>query len=280
MTAMPSPAPLLSSLDNPHVHAAVALRERRERDRSGRTLIDGVRELRRALDSGIDIIEAFVCEALLAGPDARSTYDRLVAGPTTVYTTTERLIDRLTFGARSEGVVAVARIPPTGLDRLTAGPDALVVVIEGLEKPGNLGAILRSADGAGVDAVIAASPVADLYSPNTIRASAGTVFSVPLAAGPTADVLSWLRARRLRIIATRVEAGRRYTDVDLTGSVAVALGTESDGLTADWDADDIEPVSLPMHGTGDSLNVSVTAGVLLYEARRQRDLASADVRRE
>jgi TrmH family RNA methyltransferase len=148
-------------------------------------------------------------------------------------------------------------------------------VIEGVEKPGNLGAVLRSADGAGLDAVIAASPRADLFNPNTIRASAGTVFTVPLASADTPDVLHWLRGDGFRILAARVDADHLYTDLTLTGRVALVLGTEAQGLGDAWTADDIEPVRLPMHGVADSLNVSVSAAILFYEARRQRGLPRA-----
>jgi TrmH family RNA methyltransferase len=139
-----------------------------------------------------------------------------------------------------------------------------------VEKPGNLGAVLRSADGAGADAVIAASPRTDLFNPNTIRASAGTVFAIALAAAPTSDVLTWLRDHDVRIVAARVDAEALYTEADLTGRVAIALGAEADGLTDTWVGDDIEGVRLPMLGIADSLNVSVSAAVLLYESRRQR----------
>ena len=131
-------------------------------------------------------------------------------------------------------------IPATGLDGLRLPDDALVAVIEGLEKPGNLGAVLRSADGAGVDAVIAASPRTDLYNPNAIRASAGTVFTVPLAAAPTGEVLAWLRDHGLRIVAARVDAERLYTDIDLTGPIALVLGAEAEGLGGAWTDADVE----------------------------------------
>ena len=154
--------------------------------------------------------------------------------------------------------------------------DPLVVVIEGVEKPGNVGAVMRSADGAGADAVIAASPRTDLFNPNAIRASAGTMFTVPTGAAPTAEVIAWLRERGLRIVAARVGAGRAYTEADLTGPLALVLGAEADGLTDAWAADGIEAVNLPMLGVADSLNVSISAAILLYEARRQRGLPSPD----
>ena len=271
MTAMPSPArPLLTSTANPRVASVLALRERRGRDRTGLTLVDGSREVRRAVESGAEVIEAFVCEALLAGPDARFVLDRLEAIGTPTFATNEHVFGRLAFGERAEGIVAVVRTPSLDLADLPLPADALLLVVEAVEKPGNLGAILRSADGAGVDAVIAASPRTDLFNPNAIRASAGTVFAVPIAAAPTSEVLGWLRERRIRIVAARVDATLDYTAADLTGAVAIALGTETEGLTAEWAGDDIEAVRLPMLGVADSLNVSVSAAVLAYEARRQR----------
>lgn len=265
----PTP-PVLTSASNPRIKAALALRERRERERSGLTLVDGARELRRALNSGVEVVEAFVCEPLLAGPDARAALDRLRAGTAPVHVTNEAAFARLAFGERAEGLLAVIRTPSTALESLVLPPAALVIVIEAVEKPGNVGAVLRSADGAGAAAVVVASPRTDLFNPNAIRASAGTVFSVPIAAAPTPEVIAWLRAAGVRVVAARVDAQRLYTETDLTGRLALVLGAEADGLTDAWLGDDIEAVRLPMLGVADSLNVSVSAAVLAYEARRQR----------
>jgi RNA methyltransferase, TrmH family len=279
MTSMPSPAPsVLTSVANPRVKAAAALRDRRERDRTGLTIVDGARELRRALDAGVEIVEAFVCEPLLARPDARAALDRLRAGTAPIYSTSEPVFAKLAFGERSEGLVAVVRIPSMALAELRLSDDALIAVVEGVEKPGNLGAILRSADGAGIDAVVAASPRTDLFNPNAIRASAGTIFTVQLGSAPAAEVLAWLRGRGVRVITARVDAPRLYTELDLTGQLAIVVGAEAEGLTATWAADDIESVRLPMLGAADSLNVSISAAILFYEARRQRDVRSGIVR--
>jgi len=165
----------------------------------------------------------------------------------------------------------VVRIPPMRLDDLALPDDPLIVVIEAVEKPGNLGAVLRSADGAGVDALIAASPRTDLMNPNAIRASAGTIFSVPLASASTDEVVDWLGRRSIPIVATLVDAETPYTDADLTGPLAIAFGSEATGLTAPWRTPGVRGIRLPMLGIADSLNVSVSAAVVLYEARRQRD---------
>ncbi len=278
MAPMPSPVrPVLTSAANPRIKAATALRDRRERDRTGLTLVDGTRELRRALEAGATVQEAFVCESLLAGHDALVVLDRLEAAGAVVHAVTEPLFRKIAFGERLEGVVGVMAVPPLDLGGLRLPGDPLVVVIEGVEKPGNVGAVLRSADGAGADALIAADPRTDLFNPNAIRASAGTVFSVPLAAAPSGSTIEWLRDRDLRIVAARVDAEDIYTNVDLTGPLAIALGAEADGLSKAWDGPGVQAVRLPMLGVADSLNVSVSAAILLYEARRQRGMPEPDV---
>ena len=272
MGAMPSP--LLASPSNPRIRSVARLRDRRERESTGLTLVDGAREVRRALESGVervDVVEAFVCEPLLAGEDARVALDLLRERGVPITATTEPAFTKVAFGDRVEGLVAVIRAPNRGLEDLALPEKPLLVVVEGVEKPGNLGAILRSADGAGADALIAASPRTDLANPNVIRASSGTIFSMPTAAAPTTEVIDWLVERRIRAIAARVDAERPYTDANLTGSVAIVLGSEAEGLTDAWRAADALTVRLPMLGVADSLNVSVAAAVLLYEARRQRN---------
>jgi TrmH family RNA methyltransferase len=269
MRSMPST--VLASPSNPRIKSVARLRDRRERESTGLTLVDGAREVRRTLESNVEVVEAFVCEPLLGGEDARAALDALRNRRVPITPTTEQAFAKIAFGDRTEGLVVVVRAPIRGLDDLTLPGEPLLVVVEGIEKPGNIGAILRSADGAGADAVIAASPRTDLANPNVIRASAGTIFAVPTAAAPTSDVIVRLREKRIRLVAARVDAERLYTETDLTGPLAIVLGAETQGLSDSWHAADIEAVRLPMHGVADSLNVSVAAAVLLYEARRQRD---------
>ena len=273
MTAMPSAA--IASPSNPRIKATARLRDRRQRDATGLTLVDGAREVRRALEAGAGMIEAYVCEPLLAGEDARAALDALTTRSIATTPTTEAAFAKIAFGDRADGIVAVVRIPSMRLDDLALPADPLVVVLEGVEKPGNLGAVLRSADGAGVDALIAATPRTDLMNPNAIRASAGTIFSVPIAAAPTDQVIDWLQQRRIPIVATLVDAETLYTDANLTGPLAVAFGSEAAGLSAAWRTEVISGIRLPMAGIADSLNVSVSAAVVLYEARRQRDRHSS-----
>lgn len=261
--------PPITSAANPRIKAAVRLRDRRHRDATGLTIVDGPRELLRAIDAGVAVVEAFVCEALVRTEDARRAVDRLPAG--TRVDVSAAVIARVGFGDRTDGIVATVRTPAAALADLTLGPDPLVVVVEAVEKPGNLGAILRTADGAGVDAIIAADPRTDLFNPIAVRASLGTIFGRPVIAAASAEVRDWLAAAGLRAVAAVVDAPTLYTEVDLRGAVAVLLGSEAEGLSGAWaDAPGVTPVRIPMAGQADSLNVSVAAAVLLYEAVRQR----------
>jgi TrmH family RNA methyltransferase len=268
----------LTSTANPRIKAVVRLRDRRERDATGLALVDGIREIARALDAGVEVVEAFVALSLAAGPEAAALVARLRAEDHPMTTVSEPVLARIAFGDRTDGIVIVIRMPRPGLADIVppAAPAApFVAVIEGVEKPGNLGAILRSADGAGIDAVVVADPLTDLANPNVIRASLGTVFGRPVVSASTADTLAWLRGAGLTIVAARVDGSIDYAAQDFRGPVAIVLGAEAPGLSEAWHAPDVRAVRLPMHGVADSLNVSAAAAVLFYEARRQRAAATS-----
>ena len=263
----------ITSLTNPRIKAAVRLRDRRERESTGRTIVDGAREILRALDAGVRVETAFIAPDLLRTAEAEAVAGRLAYRPGTVEVS-PAVLAKVAFGERSDGIVCVVEAPDRALGDLTLPDDPLVVVIEAVEKPGNLGAVLRTADAAGADAVIAADPRTDLYNPNAIRASLGTIFTVPVASAASADVLRWLLERGVRPVAAVVDAGVAYTDADLRGPVAIILGSEAEGLTAAWRDPRVEPVSIPMRGVADSLNVSIAAAVVLFEALRQRTVTA------
>jgi RNA methyltransferase, TrmH family len=271
---------LIESASNPRIRSAVALRERREREGTGLTLVDGGREARRAIEAGVEVETAFVCTGLLSSPDAREAVNALARaqGRRELVAVSERAFEKLAYGDRSDGVVLVVRPRVWTLADLDLPDAPLVVVTEDIEKPGNVGAILRSADGAGANAVIAVGGT-DLYNPNVIRASVGTVFSMPVAAAPVQAVASWLRARGLKIVATRVEASTLHVDADLRGPLALVLGSEAEGLSPAWDGEGVDSIRLPMEGVADSLNVSAAAAILLYEAWRQRRGHTPDAER-
>lgn len=266
--------PLIESPRNPRVQAALELRTRAARLVSAATLVDGARECGRAIEAGVEIRTAFVCRALAASVEAMATLGALEATDADIVEVSERVHERLAFGNRRDGIVLVVGIPATGLGSLRPGPNPLVIVTEDVEKPGNLGAILRTADAAGCDAVIAIGG-SDLFNPNVIRASVGTVFSLPVAAASAIDTLAWLGDHGIRPIAARVDAPLPYTRASLAGPLAFILGSEADGLSGTWQDSAIDAVRLPMHGVADSLNVSVAAAVLAFEARRQRDVATS-----
>ncbi len=261
--------PPITSLTNPRVKAAVRLRDRREREATGLTIVDGAREILRALDAGVRVETAFLAEDLVRSPDADAVAERLRHRPVTI-AVSPAVLAKVAFGERSDGVVAIIETPQAALADLVPPADALIVVLEGIEKPGNLGAVLRTADGAGADAVIAADPRTDPFNPNAIRASLGTIFARPVVSATTAETLDWLAAHGIRPVATVVAAATDYAAADLRGPLAVVLGSEADGLTAAWRRSGVTPISIPMHGIADSLNVSTAAAIVLYEAVRQR----------
>ena len=266
---------MIDSPANPRVKAALRLRERRERDATGLTLIDGGREALRAMEGGAVVESAFVCPPLLASREAKRVAEKLSQsfgpfGASIEYAeVSERAFERLAYGDRADGVILVVRAPRTELADLALPPAPLVVVTEDVEKPGNVGAILRSADAVGADAVIAVGGT-DLFNPNVIRASVGTVFTVPVVAASASRAAAWLRANGIRVVTSIVDAKRLHVDADLRGPLAIVLGSEATGLSEAWRSEDLEAVRLPMAGVADSLNVSVAAAVLLYEAWRQR----------
>jgi len=264
------PSPQITSLQNQRVKDAAKLRERRQRDKQQRIVIDGLRELRRAIEAGVELCEVFVCEALCRGDEARQLLDLLASTSAEILPVTPAVFAKLAFGERAEGVLGVAKTPAARLEKLKLGADALVAVVEGIEKPGNLGAVLRSADAAGLSAVIAAGHGVDLYSPNVIRASLGTIFTLPVTTATAEEALQWLAERNFHIFAARVDAAQIYTDVSYTGAAAIVLGSEAEGLSSVWQGENVTPIKLPMCGAADSLNISAAAAILFYEALRQR----------
>jgi RNA methyltransferase, TrmH family len=263
-------APEISSPANPRVKAAGRLRERRERELSGLTIADGAREIGRAIAAGVGLVELFACAELITSAEAGAALDAARTAEVIVTSVSAAVLARLAFGDRSDGLVAVIRTPSTDLQRLVVPAEPLLVVAESVEKPGNLGAILRSADGAGADALIAADPRTDVFNPNAIRASLGTIFAVPIAVATTVATIAWLQAAGIAIVVARVDASLPYADADLRGPLAIVLGSEAHGLADAWSGPAIRAVRLPMLGIADSLNVSAAAAILLYETRRQR----------
>jgi TrmH family RNA methyltransferase len=261
---------LITSTGNQRIKDVAKLRDRRQREKQHRYAIDGARELMRAIGAGIELSEVFVCESLCHTEEARAALDLLSQSGILRWDVTPQVFAKLAFGERAEGVLAVAPTPTRALEQLKLPDNPLVAVLEGVEKPGNLGAVLRSADAAGVSALIVADGRTDLFNPNAIRASLGTIFTVPLAAATGIETAAWLREHKIRSYAARVGGAVMYTEVSWRDPAAIILGSEASGVSSLWHATDVTPVRLPMLGIADSLNVSATAAVLFYEALRQR----------
>lgn len=261
----------ITSVHNPKIKAAARLRDARQRQKQRRMVIDGAREIARAAGAGVRLDEVYVCPELVRSDEVRQLVEALAARTSEVFQVTEAVFDKVAFGDRAEGIVAVAGLPNTALADLRLPANPLVAVLEAVEKPGNVGAVLRSADGAGLSALVVADGRTDLYNPAAIRASLGTIFTLPVCEATSADTLAWLRTAGLRIFAARVDGSIPYTEADFRGPAAIVLGSEADGLSAAWRGNAVQAIRLPMLGTADSLNVSVTAAVLFYEALRQRE---------
>jgi RNA methyltransferase, TrmH family len=261
---------VITSTANPRVKGALRLRKRRERDRGGRFLVEGRRELGRALGAGMAVDEVLACPALLRGDTA--VLDLAAAAGAAVTEVTEGVFSRLSLRKGPDGVLGVARTFPTDLDGLAAGDDSLVLVVAEIEKPGNLGAMLRSASAAGASAVVVADPVTDVFNPQVVRASQGALFGVPIGVGDTASALGWLRGHGLRVYAAGPGGTAPYWRLPLAGPSALVVGSEHRGLPDAWFAAADERVVIPMPGGAgvDSLNAASAAAVLLFEAARQR----------
>ncbi len=262
----------LTSVRNPAVKEALLLRSPRHRRTSGLTLVDGLREVSRMAEAGVRAERVFWCRDILPERRLEPALSRFLKTCGQICFVNETVCGKLAYGERQEGLVAVARPKEKKLRDLALPSRPFAVLAEGLEKPGNLGAVIRSCDAALVDALVLIDCATDVFNPNVIRASLGTVFGVPVARASRHEARSWLSKNGLAVYAASPDADRLYSEVSYDRPSAVVLGSESRGLAAFWLKEADERVRLPMRGRGDSLNVSVTAGIIIYEALRQRAL--------
>ena len=297
----------VTSAQNPKIKDLLALQEKsRLRRERGLFTVEGQRELGHCLNAGFVPETLFVCgeviahwgtyppgplpplgastqdianaaaakaaniegkdglEAIVARAEALNPKLLLVQLPAFLY-------EKVAYRGSTEGVIGVMRSRELSLSDLAVNENPLIVVLEGVEKPGNLGAVLRSADAAGADAVLLCDPLTDLYNPNLIRSSIGAVFTVPVVCCTSADAIAWLKERSIRIYTAQLQDSSLYYDCPMTGGTAIAIGTEATGLSDEWRAAADAHIRIPMEGKLDSLNASVSAAILLYEAVRQRN---------
>ena len=268
----------ITSPNSKRYKEALQLHRSRGRKKQDRIIVFGWREVLRAIESGVQPDEIFLCD----GRPQRENLEELrtlLADQTDsddcLYLLAAELFQSLSYGDRLDGVIMTASRPVTDLASLAGKMDgdranSLIVVCEGLENPGNLGGLVRSADGSGAAAVIVADALTDAFHPNAIRNSAGAVFRTPVATAPAIEVQGWLLEREYRILVATPDAHDAFFAKDLTGKSAIVLGNEAAGVSDRWRLEVVEPFRLPMLGIADSLNVSVTGAILMYEALRQK----------
>jgi TrmH family RNA methyltransferase len=287
----------ITSLQNPRLKQLVKLRDRRPRDEAGLFLIEGYREVKRALAAGVKPVELYCGADWFLGVNEPALIEEAQRSGAPVFDLSKEAFAKISYRDRPDGLLAVARqwkrtLPD--LDQVVAGlgeadwpgaadpapgpaaqspvrrRDPFLLVIEAIEKPGNLGTILRSADAAGIGAVIVCDPVTDLFNPNVVRSSTGVLFSMPVVVAGSPEVRAWLGARRIRTVATAPGAQALYTDSDLRGPLALIMGSEQYGLSEFWLKESDLVVRIPMAGQADSLNVAMATVITLFEAVRQR----------
>lgn len=283
----------ITSAQNRKVKELLTLVEKsKARSAAGLFVVEGQRELGHCLDAGFIPETLFICGEVMAvqnnavngaktghlaeNIEGKDGLDALIAKAEAlnprlgVVQIPAFLYEKVAYRGSTEGIIAEVHSAPRSLEDLRLGESPLVMVLESVEKPGNLGAVLRSADAAGADAVIVCDPLTDIWNPNLIRSSVGAVFSVPVAVCTSADAIAFLKKRGIRILTAQLQDSEWYYDTDMTGATALVMGTESTGLTQAWRDSADAHIKIPMLGRLDSLNVSVSAAVLLYEAVRQR----------
>ena len=278
----------ITSLQNPRIKQLVKLRERRDRDDAGLFLIEGYREVRRALEKGVHPKEFYYSPEWFLGENEPALIEQARQAGAQLFELSKEAFAKVAYRERPDGLLAVAAQWKTTLDDLLVGralgptdalgvgdkprpTDPFLLVVEAIEKPGNLGTILRSADAAGCDAVIVCDAVTDIFNPNVVRASTGVLFSVPIVVADSTSVHAFLVGKGIRVVATTPDTPNLYSHADLRGPLAIVMGSEQYGLSPFWLKESNLLVRIPMAGQADSLNVAMATIITLFEAVRQRN---------
>ena len=260
----------ITSAQNPKIKDLLALQEKsKERRKKGLFVVEGRRELLHCIEAGYKPYTVFFCPEIISAADFQDIADHCDCN---FFEIPQHLYDKVAYRGGTEGVIAELECKKMSLETLNLPENPLVVVLESVEKPGNLGAVLRSADASGVDAVIVCDPLTDMYNPNLIRSSIGAIFTVPAATASSEDTIKWLKSKGIKIYTAQLQDSEWYYDTDMTGGTAIVMGTEATGLTDCWRKAADAHIKIPMLGKLDSLNVSVSAAILMFEAVRQRNV--------
>jgi RNA methyltransferase, TrmH family len=265
--------PLITSSQNPKIKNILALEKPRERTRQNLFVIEGIKELSFAIEGGYKIESVFFCPEIIGSKELQTTikHDQLLIP------VQQNVFSKIAYRESTGGVIAVGEQKQHRLETIKLSSSPLILVLEGVEKPGNLGAVLRTADAAGIDAVIICDPRIDFYNPNVIRSSIGCVFTNQIASASSEDTIQWLRKNGVSIYCTYLKASKPYYEVVYTNSSAIIMGTEAVGLSDTWIENSNDNIIIPMQGKIDSMNVSTAAAVVVFEACRQRGFKNITV---
>lgn len=261
----------ISSLQNPLIKRLFQLQEKsRTRKKEGVFIVEGIREIELAIKGGFFVKEIFFCSELFPSEKIPELLQKMSGNPEVIEISSE-VYNKIAYRGSTEGLVAVVEIKEVGLENLDLkNKDLLILIAEAPEKPGNIGALLRTADAAKVDAVLIANPKTDIFNPNIIRSSVGCVFTVKIGKGSTSEIIRFLKEKEVSIYAAALQASKNYDEIDFKASSAIVVGTEATGLSREWLDNSTQNIIIPMQGEIDSMNVSVAAGILIFEAKRQR----------
>lgn len=260
----------ISSPQNPKIKLLLALQQKSSvRKENSLFVVEGKREIEHCLEGGFEIDSCFYCPAILGLGEVSDILQKL-AGKAKCFEVSREVYNKIAYRESTEGIIAEVKMKEKGLEELALSENPLIIVLESVEKPGNIGAVLRSADAAGADAVIVCDPRTDLFNPNLIRASLGAVFTVPCLCCSSEECISFLKANGIQILTAQLQDSELYYDTDMRGATAIVMGTESTGLKDEFRKAADKHIRIPMMGKLDSLNVSVSAAILLFEALRQR----------
>ncbi len=261
----------INSLQNPLVKKVLLLKEKsRERKKTGIFILEGVRELQLALKGGYEIETALFYKDIISEKDVVDQLEEFDLNPQIIKISKE-IYQKIAYRKTTEGIIAIVKSRSHSLENLIFKKNnPLVLVAESPEKPGNIGALLRTADAANLDGVIIANPKTDLYNPNIIRSSLGCIFTNPIATGSTEKIIGFLKKKNIDLYCAALSASKNYTEIDFNKAAAIVVGTESTGLTQEWLTNSTQNIIIPMAGEIDSMNVSVSAAILIFEAKRQR----------
>ena len=265
-----SNAETITSLQNARIKNLVKLRNRRPRDRQSLFIAEGYRAIDRALESGVIPEEVYFCPECFLGENEIPLIESTREKGSTLFELSRPAFEKVAYRDRPEGILGVFKQWSYGLDNIPLSQIPFLLIVESIEKPGNLGTILRSADAAGVDAIICCDPITDLFNPNVVRSSTGVLFTMPAVMTSSEETIKWLSRQRIRSVATTPHARDLHTETDLTGPLAVVMGSEQFGLSKTWLDACSNQVRIPMAGQADSLNVAMATLKTLFEAVRQR----------